>query len=129
MHRLVGGAAVHARRDQAAENGVAHLLLPVEIPVQAADVLRFTGQPLHAAGLIAPLLLRLTAQGLVLLPQRPQPPLQDLLHPLLKGLLAPALDQLLKLRGGAVRLPGLRRRHRRLFLFVMHGVPSLSANL
>ena len=45
-------------------------------------------------------------------------------HPLLKGLLAPSLDQLLKF-GGAVRLRcGLGH-----FLFLMHGCPSLSAGL
>ena len=75
------------------------------------------------------LLLGLTPQRFVLLPQCPQAAVQNLLYPRQKRLLAPPLDQLFKFRRRAVCIHGLRRTGLRQFLLIMHGVPSLSEGL
>ena len=101
MPDLIRRPCVHARRYQPAEILVAQLLLRRKRRIHLPHCRRVPLQPLKRLHL--PRALRLP-QPLVLLPQPPEPSVQNLLHPRVEFLLAAPADQRLKV------LPGVGRR-------------------
>ena len=96
MHHLIGLPGLHPRLHQPEKPGVLHFLLQPELRVHHPDLLLLLWQPVQVVlDLHLPQLLPLP-QVRDLLPQAPQPPIQNFLHPSVKVRLIPPPDQLLK---------------------------------
>ena len=81
MHHLIGLPGLHPRLHQPVKPGILHLLLQPELRVHHPDLFLLLRQPVQVVlDLQLPQLLPLP-QVRDLLPQAPQPPIQNFLHP------------------------------------------------
>jgi len=106
MHHLIGRHRLHSGAHQPSEGRVLHLPLPPELRIDLPHLLLLCRHGLYRlTGLLLPLLPFLP-EPCILLPQAPQPSIQDLLHSGVEVRLVPAPDQRRKI----LLLPGVGSR-------------------